>query len=107
MQGINKAKHIHLTEAMFQLERLLSKKEENSADLYQTEKYRKELEKMYENYHRLLTEVSHQIDDYEDLYIKVKTQYLGKKLKKLKKEIPEQEPSFVRLIENIHTIYGT
>lgn len=92
---------------MHQLERLLARKEQNLTDLQQTLAYSKELEKMYENYNHLLTDLARQISDYESLYTKVKTQYLSKKLKHLKKEMLEQEPAFIRLIENIHIIFRT
>lgn len=107
MQGINQSKHQHLLDALLQMERLLVSEQRECACVHQTAEYRRELEDMHLNYRRLLDELSRQISAYEDLFSQVKTQYLGKKLKELKKKIPTEKPAFVRLVENIRLTYGT
>ncbi len=66
-----------------------------------------ELEMMHRRYERTLADLSALIADYETLFSEVKVQYLGKKLKELKKEIPAEKPAFVMLVENIRLAYGT
>ncbi|RQO64829.1 hypothetical protein DBR43_31610 [Pedobacter sp. KBW06] len=107
MQGINKAKHVHLIDALLHMERLLSSEQGACACVQQTAQYRQELEDMHGNYERLLEELSGQIRAYEALFSQVKVQYLGKKLKALKKEIPVEKPAFKVLIKNIRLTYNT
>lgn len=104
MQGISKSKHMHLIDALLQMEQLLSKEYEC---LQQTTGYRVELEAMHSNYERLLDELARQITDYEVLYSHVKIQFLGKKLKELKKEITVEMQNFPVLVRNIQLAYGT
>lgn len=107
MQGINKAKHVHLIDALLHMERLLSGEQMECACIQQTAEYRRELEDMHSNYERLLEELSGQISAYEALFSQVKVQYLSRKLKELKKEISEEKPAFRMLTENIRIAYGT
>lgn len=104
MQGISKSRHTHLVDALLQMEQLLSKECEC---LQQAGEYRVELESMHGNYERLLDELSKQIMEYEILYSHVKIQFLGKKLKELKKEISVEMPDFPMLMQNIRLAYGT
>ena len=101
MQGINKSRHEHLHNAMLQMEELLSSSDLYCSILHQTADYSQKLVSMYQNYERLLNELSRQITDYEILYIEVKVQFLGKKLKELKKEIPAEKPAFSALQASI------
>lgn len=104
MQGISKSKHEHLIGALLQLEQLLSRECEC---LQQAGEYRVELETMHGNYEQLLNELAKQIVSYELLYSQVKIQFLGKKLKELKREITAETPGFPRLVQNIRLAYGT
>ena len=94
MQGISKSRHEHLLRALLQMEGLLKECDLECCALQQAADYNCELENMYQNYQRMLKELSRQITDYEILYIEVKVQFLGKKLKQLKKEIPVEKPAF-------------
>lgn len=87
MQGINKAKHVHLIDALLYMERLLAREQRECTCVQQPAEYRQKLEDMHGNYERLLKELSGQIRAYEALFSQVKVQYLSKKLKELKKEI--------------------
>lgn len=107
MQGINKSKHIHLLDALLQLERLLSREFKQDADMQQSAKYRRELETMHLEYERLLLELSKVIDGYNELFSKVKIQFLSPKLKELRKQVPQDKPVFSLLAENIRMVYGT
>jgi len=107
MQGINKAKHAHLIDALLQMERLLSREQRECGCIQQTAAYRLELEDMHVNYQVLLKNLSVQITAYEALFTQVKVQYLSKKLKELKKEISGEKPALRMLIENIRIAYGT
>ena len=82
MQGINKAKHVHLMDALLQLERLLAREQRECAFVQRTAEYRQELEDMHLIYERLLEQLSRQISAYEALFNQVKVQYLSKKLKR-------------------------
>lgn len=104
MQGISKSRHVHLMDALLQMEQLLNKECEC---LQQTVEYRIELETIHSNYERLLGELARQITDYEVLFSHVKIQFLGKKLKELKKEISVEMRDFPLLMQNIRLAYGT
>lgn len=107
MHGISKSRHEHLKDALLQMEGLLKECNLECCFLQQAVDYNRELESMYQNYQQLLKELSRQITDYEILYIEVKVQFLGKKLKQLKKEIPTEKPAFSVLQANIKLTYGT
>lgn len=102
MRGINRSKHSHLISALAQLQGLLR----GDPAMQEITVYLEELEKMYKNYEQNLTELSVLIAEYEDMHNEVKVQYLGKKLKELRKGIPADNPDFVMLIENIRLGYG-
>lgn len=104
MQGISKSKHEHLMSALLQLEGLLNKE---CDCLEQAREYKSELETMHSNYERLLDELARKITDYEVFYSHVKIQFLGKKLKELKKDISVEKPSFPMLRQNIRLAYST
>jgi hypothetical protein len=107
MHGISRSRHEHLKDALLQMEGLLKECDLEPSCLQQAMEYNRELESMYQNYQRLLKELSRQITDYEILYIEVKVQFLGKKLKQLKKEIPVEKPAFSVLQASIKLAYGT
>ncbi|MES2458227.1 MAG: hypothetical protein V4594_21900 [Bacteroidota bacterium] len=107
MQGINKAKHVHLIDALLQLERLLAHGRIECACIQQTAEYRLKLEDMHLNYERLLEELSGLIGVYEELFNQVKVQYLSKKLKEMKKEISIERPAYRMLAENIRLAHRT
>lgn len=106
MHGISKNRHWHLKNALLKLEVLLEGHGRERGCLQQATDYNRELETMYQNYERLLNELSGQINAYEVLYSEVKVQFLGKKLKELKKEIPAEKPAFVMLQASIRLAYG-
>ena len=107
MQGISKTKHKHLADALLQLERLLSRDFKQDTEIQQALEYRKELELMHTEYERLLLDLSGIIDDYNELFGKVKIQFLSPKLKELRKHVPQDKPVFRLLTENIRMVYGT
>ena len=108
MQGISQSKHQHLVDALLHLEMLLSKDDDaTGADLQQAADYRLELEGMHRQYESLLIELSKVIVDYQDLFGRVKVQFLSKKLKTLKKQIPVDKPAMRLLVKNIQVAYGT
>jgi hypothetical protein len=107
MQAISKKRHERLKDALLQMKGLLSDGQKECSCLQQVEDYNRELETMYRNYDRLLKELSRQITAYEILYSEAKVQFLGRKLKALKKEIPTEMPAFVMLQASIRLAYGT
>lgn len=107
MHGINRSRHEHLKDALLQMHGLLKECNLECCCLQQAADYNRELESMYQNYQRLLKELSRQITDYEILYIEVKVQFLGKKLKQLKKEIPTEKSAFSVLQASIKLAYNT
>ena len=111
MQGINKTRHEHLIGALLQLESIRSREHQESGCLEQAADYRDRLENMHQNYERILTDLAWQIEAYEALYSQVKVQFLGKKLKELKKGIQADrattEPVLAMLHCNIQLAYGT
>jgi hypothetical protein len=106
MHGISKRRHGHLKHALLQMEGLLEGRNRECGCLQQAADYSRELETMYQNYEQLLNDLSRQINAYEILYSEVKVQFLGKKLKELKKEIPAEKPAFVMLQASIRLAYG-
>lgn len=106
MKGINEAKHEHLLKALLQLEWLISEGPDSYDSTLQASEYSQKLEMMHQNYKNLLKELYNQITDYEILYNDVKVQFLGKKLKELKKETSQEKPAFRMLTENIHLAYS-
>ena len=107
MQGINKAKHAHLMDALLGLERLVSRQYADDRCMQEIAEHRARLENIFEVYERLLTELGNLITDYEMLYREVKVQFLARKLKGLKKEIALKKPAFVMLQSSIRLAYGT
>ncbi|GAA4323041.1 hypothetical protein GCM10023149_23720 [Mucilaginibacter gynuensis] len=111
MHGISKARHKHLIDALLGMENLLNEKQSECEHAQQTAEYRAELEEMYTEYEDLLSKLSVIIVDYEILYSHVKINYLAKKLRELKKEIPADDnsckPSSNLLRENIRLAYAT
>ena len=107
MQGINKAKHAHLMDALLGLERVLNIPGADDNFLQEIDEHRDRLETMVADYDRLLSELAYLITDYEVLYSEVKVQFLAKKLKNLKKEINVEKPAFVILQSSIRLAYGT
>lgn len=107
MQGINRKQYGHIVDALLRMERLLSDRQKECTTLKQAEDYKRDLESMYINYERLLKELSEQITAYEILYSEVKVQFLSKKLKEMKKEIPPEKPAFVMLQTSIKLVLGT
>ena len=107
MQGISKARHEHLTDALLQLESLLSTEQQESGCLEQAADYRERLEALHQSYERILTDLAWQIEAYEALYSQVKVQFLGKRLKELKKDMHGRQPAYPLLQANIRLAYGT
>lgn len=108
MQGINKSKHIHLLKALSQLEEFPN--DNNAAEynfLAEVKKYRHELDLMYSNYHKLLSNLEQHIIAYDELHKKVKIQYLGRKLKELRRAAPQEDNVFASLITDTLRSYGT
>lgn len=86
---------------------LLSDREKDCSCSKQAEDYKRDLESIFRNYERLLKELSEQITAYEILYNENKVQFLGKKLKELKKEIQTEKPACVTLKASIRLAFGT
>ncbi|EOR95761.1 hypothetical protein ADIARSV_1074 [Arcticibacter svalbardensis MN12-7] len=107
MHGISKSRHEHLHNALLQMEELLASNGRDSGFSQQAVDYNLELEAMYQNYEQLLKELSRQITAYEILYSEVKVQFLGKKLKELKKRIQAEKPAYLVLQASIKLAYCT
>lgn len=106
MHGISKSRHEHLKDALLQMDGLLKECNLDCCYIQQAADYNRELESLYQNYQRLLKELSRQITDYEFLYIEVNVQFLGKKLKQLKTVISTEKPAFSVLQSSIKLAYG-
>lgn len=85
MQGINKAKHVRLLDALLQLEKVLDLGA--VADKEAAKNYRAELKSMLRTYEELLAKLAVHIADYEELFQQAKVHFLAKKLKELKKPV--------------------
>jgi len=108
MQGINKSKHLHLLKALSQLEEFSSDNDTIGYNhLMEVREYRNELDLMYNNYHKLLNNLEQHIIAYDELHKKVKIQYLGRKLKELRKAAPQEDNAFASLITATLRSYGT
>lgn len=107
MQGINKAKHVHLLDALLQLESLLEQREFGDREINKAENYRSQLKAKFHDYEVLLNQLAQCIAEYEDLFSEVKVQYLGRMLKEMKKESKGEKPSFLLLVDHVRLAYGT
>ncbi|MEO6148751.1 MAG: hypothetical protein ABIN95_00070 [Mucilaginibacter sp.] len=122
MQGISKSKHEHLLEALQQLEELLFAKEGlkiktevetagTAPDLQQVLRdaisAREELQQLYISYNITLESLALIISKYDKLYYHLRSDYVSKKLKELKREMPVTDEQFKLLKEGIHSAYGT
>lgn len=106
MQGINKAKHAHLIDALLNLQHIIKQRSLDEKCVQQAINYQTALEDSYIIYEQLLTELADQIDAYEALFAEVKVQFLGKKLKELKKQALLKQPSLSIVMENIRLAYS-
>ena len=86
MQGISNSKHQHLVDALLHLESLLSRDFQRDVDKQQTVVLRHELEVMHKKYNKQVRELSDLINDYQELFCKVKMQFLSPKLTELRKQ---------------------
>ena len=107
MQGINKTKHAHLMDALLGLEKLVIEQDPADCCILKAAEYHGQLGTMFSDYERLLTELSILICDYEILCSEVKVQFLGKKLKEIKKDTAVEKPAFAMLCSSIRLAYGT
>ncbi len=107
MQGINQSKHQHLVDALLHLENLLSRDFKQDTEKQQAAELRQELEFMHKRYDKQIRELSDLITDYQEMFCKVKMQFLSPKLKELRKQVPQDKPVFGLLAENIRLVYGT
>ncbi|MCX2486686.1 hypothetical protein [Pedobacter sp. MR2016-24] len=107
MQGINKSKHVHLLKALNQLEEIVSDGDRSYNQLLQVREYRNELDLMYANYQKMLINLEQHIIAYDELHKKVKIQYLGRKLKELKKTAHKEDITFASLLSKTIRSFGT
>ncbi|TCC96822.1 hypothetical protein [Pedobacter psychroterrae] len=125
MHGISKSKHKHLIDALLQLKNLspatenelnetegvlhdkVEREGERASDLTAT--LTEELEELYLTYNITLQSLGIIIKNYDELYKFIKTEYVGKRLKALKKNMPADKEHIdsKSLRDNIHTVYGT
>ncbi|RYZ98553.1 MAG: hypothetical protein EOP47_19090 [Sphingobacteriaceae bacterium] len=123
MQGISKSKHEHLVEALQHLEGLLFfsdndmklksqvQTENGSTDVQQDLKdaiiAREELQQLYLSYNITLKSLAAIISKYDKLYYHLRSDFVAKRLKELKREMPITDEQFRLLRESIHSAYGT
>ena len=111
MRGITKGKHVHMIDALLQLEELLTHEQPECGCSQQARDYRRELAAMHANYELLLEKLAEQVSTYETLFGDVKINFLSRKLKELKKGIPADHAasisSLAMLHHNIQLAYGT
>ena len=107
MQGINKSEHVHLLKALNQLEEIVSDGDRSYNQLLQVREYRNELDLMYANYQKMLINLEQHIIAYDELHKKVKIQYLGRKLKELKKTAHKEDITFASLLSKTIRPYWT
>lgn len=100
MNGISRKKHQQLIELLSSLEVLMDKNTDAGA-LQETRLYRTQLTVMISDYEKKLRELALLIDSYEALHALVKTQFIGKKLRELRKEISSNDQDFSVLMKNI------
>lgn len=94
-------------DALLGLERLLNRQCADDTCMQEIAEFRDQLTKMVEDYDRMLSELANLITDYEVFYSEAKVQFVGRKLKELKKEISVEKPAFVTLRSSIRLAYGT
>lgn len=107
MQSISRSKHQHLVDALLQLENLLGRDFKQDLDKQQSAELRHELEVMHKRYNKQVRELSDLITDYEEMFCKVKMQFLSPKLKELKKQSKQDTRLMPLLVQNIRLVYGT
>ena len=102
MQGINKARHVHLMDALLQLESLLNRKPQEFGCLQQTADYRVKLESMHRDYEKQLADLYVLIAEYETLFKEVKVQYLGRNLRNLQKHLAPETKEYRILLQTLY-----
>ncbi len=105
MQGINKAKHAHLIDALHHLQQIIQQADTPCAQ--QAAAYSVALKDKYSEYEILLRELAIQIEAYEDLFAEVKVQFLGRKLRELKRQTLLPQPTFSVLRNAMHLEHST
>lgn len=104
MQGINRHRHVNLVETLLQLENKFANLADEVADL---KTKRVELENSYALYLQMLDALAFHIADYEDLFNDVKVNYVGNRLKELKKQMQSKSVDYDALKDSIVLAYGT
>ncbi|WP_256010888.1 hypothetical protein [Desertivirga xinjiangensis] len=107
MQGISYRKHRHLLLLLQQMEAILEDTQDKPALLEEVRKYHKKLDSQHEAYLSLLEILAGNIQDYEQLFERIRVELVGKKLKKLLKDMKGDRMEYPILIENIRLAYGT
>lgn len=106
MQAISKTKHLHLLGSLGRLEELLELLDLDPAAASRSAVYNKQLAQSYREYEAMLSQLAQHISAYEQLYSEAKVHFLGKQLKKLKKEVPQRRPAFSLLQESTEPAYA-
>ncbi|TDQ08261.1 hypothetical protein [Pedobacter metabolipauper] len=101
MQGINKARHLHLVDALLQLEDLIAGLEMSPEPYAELKSKRLELEDSYRVYLNILDRLAFHIATYEDLFMEVKVQYAVNHFKELKKQVQPKSLAAEKLKESI------
>lgn len=107
MQGINKAKHVHLVDALLQMETLLSRNLAKESGKQLAGQLRLDLEVILNCYNNQVNLLAELISDYHELFGKAKMQFLPPKVKELKKLAEQDTRTLPILVKKIQLVYGT
>jgi hypothetical protein len=123
MHGISKSKHEHLIDSLILMEKIFQQEMdmvkatgrkgrdfdstiENYKDAsIEAGHYRTELSEAFSSYNKKLHSLAVLIEKYDELFRHVKVEFVGKKLKDLKRNIDVDSQRFEQLRSNIQTAY--
>ena len=122
MHGISRTRHVHLVDALLQLENIFAGIERKLVDSglqtggrplkviptsAELKAKRLELENSHEIYLDMLGTLAFHIAAYEDLFADIKVHYVGNRLKELKKHVQPNSIAAEKLRAGISLAYGT
>ncbi|MBE9586219.1 hypothetical protein IM792_17320 [Mucilaginibacter sp. JRF] len=107
MQGISDTRHRQLVDALLQLENLLCENLDRDSDMQTAGELRAQLETTHANYNKQIVVLSELIQDYHNLFNKIKLQFIAPKLKELRKKAHKRDRIYPSLVQNIQHVYGT
>lgn len=101
LKGINKRTVSNLLGLLDQLEELDRALGASEEECNQVRVFKQDLKEAYLRYERMLTEIAVHVGICQDIYNKIRLRFVPEKLKRLRREVPEDSFEFILLRESI------